>query len=263
VERDPAFSEQMELDSPLELLDSLLFVLRVMLEQLIARAITQMLALASVTITLTLEGAVTHERTVRPALPANDIQLWLKLSQLDLQAHPPPAAIVSIRLHADTGSTSKSQFGLFSPQLPEPMRLDVTLARIRAIVGDDNAGRAVLRDTHEPDAFRMERFTIPSTQRTIFNSKAPHVAMRQLRPAEDIQVTLHDKRPQTFVFRAARYTVEQAYGPWQSSGDWWNPSLWNHEQWDLIAGTQNGERLSCCVLRDWIRGGWQMAALYD
>ena len=129
---EPAFtlSERMELDSPVELLDALLFVVNVMLEQLILRATARVLALASVTITLTLEGGATHSRTVRPALPTNDRQLWLKLLHLDLEAHPPQAAILAVALDAEPGSTSKVQLGLFSPQLPEPSRLDVTLARI-------------------------------------------------------------------------------------------------------------------------------------
>ena len=42
--------------------------------------------------TLTLEGGRTHSRTVRPALPTNDRQLWIKLLHLDLEAHPPQAA---------------------------------------------------------------------------------------------------------------------------------------------------------------------------
>ena len=137
VPMEPAFrlEERMELDAPVELLESLLFVVGVMLEQLILRATARVLALASVMVTLTLEGGGLHTRTVRPALPNNNRQLWIKLLHLDLEAHPPRAAILSLSLSAEPGSTSKVQLGLFSPQLPEPMRLDVTLARIRAIVG--------------------------------------------------------------------------------------------------------------------------------
>jgi len=90
--------EWMELDTPVEQLDSLLFVLGVMLEQLTLRASARVLALASVTITLSLEGSATHVRAVRPALPTNDRPLWLKLLQLDLEAHPPQAAIVAVTL---------------------------------------------------------------------------------------------------------------------------------------------------------------------
>ena len=164
VEPDFTLEERIELDTPVELLDSLLFVVGVMLEQLIMRATARILALASVTITLSLEGGTYHTRTVRPALPSNDRQLWIKLLHLDLEAHPPQAAILSLTLTAEPGSTSKVQLGLFSPQLPEPARLDVTLARIRAIVGEDCVGRAVLKDTHQPDGFRMQPFTLPQNR---------------------------------------------------------------------------------------------------
>ena len=87
-----------ELDSPVEVLESLLFVIGVMLEQLIVRATARVLALASVTIRLSLEGGASHSRTVRPALPTNDRHLWIKLLHLDLEAHPPHAAILSLRV---------------------------------------------------------------------------------------------------------------------------------------------------------------------
>ena len=156
----------MGFDSPVEMLDALLFVVNTILEQLILRATARVFALASVTITLKLEGGATHVRTVRPALPSIDRLLWLKLLHLDLEAHPPQAAIHAITVTAEPGSTSKVQLGSFSPQLPEPSRLDVTLARISAIVGEENAGRAALNDTHAPDAFRMEPFQVPSTRVT-------------------------------------------------------------------------------------------------
>lgn len=106
VPLEPEFrlQEQMELDTPVELLDSLLFVIAVMLEQLILRATARVLALASLTITLALEGGASHSRTVRPALPTNDQQLWIKLLHLDLEAHSPQAAILSLTLTAEHGS---------------------------------------------------------------------------------------------------------------------------------------------------------------
>lgn len=183
---EPVFTleERMELDAPLELLESLLFGEAVMLDQLMLRAKARILALASVTITLTLDGRSTHARTIRPALPTTDKQLWIKLLHLDLEAHPPQAAIVAVQLQAEPGSTTKVQLGLFAPQLPEAARLDVTLARIRAIVGEDCIGRAVLQDTHAPEAFRMETFTVPSNNLAVVTSTHPRASMRQLRPSE-------------------------------------------------------------------------------
>jgi protein ImuB len=262
---EPAFTleERMELDSPVELLHSLLFAVNMMLDQLILRAKARVLALASVTVTLTLEGNETHTRTVRPAIPTNDKQLWVKLIHLDLEAHPPQAAIVSLTLSAESGSTNKVQLGLFSPQLPEPMRLDVTLARIRVIVGDECVGRAVLSDTHQQEGFRMEPFTVSANSTPVISSSRSPSASRQLRPPESVCVTVQSQRPKAFVFRDKRYVVERTFGPWLTGGDWWNPTLWSLEQWDLVARAQDSALLSCCLVRDLRQDRWQMAALYD
>lgn len=263
VEQAFTLAERMELDTPVEALDALLFGSNLMLEQLILRATARVLALASVTITLKLEGGAAHTRTVRPVLPTNDRQLWLKLLRLDLEAHPPQAAIVAVTLDAEPGATSKVQMGLFSPQLPEPTRLDVTLARIRALVGEENVGRAVLQDTHAPEGFRMEPFQVPTAHAKEAAPTAAPPGMRRIRPAENIFVTLQNDCPKTFVFRERGYLVERAYGPWMSSGDWWNPTLWGCEQWDLVARAQDGAMLCCCVMRDVLRSQWQMVGLYD
>jgi protein ImuB len=262
---EPVFilTERMELDSPVEVLDALLFVVNLMLDQLIRRATARVLALASVSITLTLEGAARHSRSVRPALPTNDRQLWLKLLHLDLEVHPPQAAILAVVLDAEPGSTSKVQLGLFSPQLPEPSRLDVTLARIRGIVGGENVGRAVLTDTHRPDGFRMEPFAVSSTDPAEIPPAPLRPALRRLRPAEAAFVTVQGERPNAFVFRERRYAVEQAYGPWLTGGEWWSPTLWGCEQWDLVARAQDGAMLCCCLMRDLLREQWQMVGVYD
>ncbi|MGD0649450.1 MAG: DNA polymerase Y family protein, partial [Acidobacteriaceae bacterium] len=254
--------ERMELDTPVELMESLVFVVGMMLEQVIVRASARVLALASVSLTLGLEGGGTHVRRVRPALPTNDRAVWLKLLHLDLEAHAPGAAVVAVTLDAEPGSTSKVQLGLFSPQLPEPMRLDVTLARIRAVVGEECVGSPVLRDTHGPDGFQMEDFKV-GAQGSVFAGLRSPTAMRQLRPPVRVRVTLRERRPVGFVFREERYEVERAYGPWLAEGDWWSGVEWAVEQWDLIARDVKGQMLCCCVVNDRKTDVWQMVTLYD
>jgi protein ImuB len=262
---EPPFTldERMELDAPVELLDPLLFIVNMMMDQLILRAQARILALASLTITLTLDGGPLHTRTVRPALPTTDKQLWIKLLHLDLQAHPPSASILAIALHAEPGSTSKVQLGLFSPQLPEASRLDVTLARIRAIVGENNIGCAVLQDSHALESFRMGPVSVLSGESSVVAFSQPRASMRVLRPSEAASVTLQNGRPSIFFFRDRRYAVDHAYGPWVVGGDWWAQTLWGCEQWDLVARSLDGFLLCCCMMRDLLENKWQMAALYD
>jgi protein ImuB len=186
----------------------------------------------------------------------------LKLIHLDLIANPPAAAVRSITVQAEVDKPSRAQLGLFSPQFPEPMRLEVTLARLAAVVGSvDRVGSPKLRDSHQRDAFQMGRFAAsekaPATEHTRF------VAIRILRPPEPLFMQLHEDCPQSFVFRCQQYRVIEAYGPWATSGAWWTPERWLRKQWDVLAQASDGERLCCQIAHDLVRQRWQVEALYD
>lgn len=263
VEAPFILEERQELDFPVESLDSLMFGTAVMLDQLILRATMRLVSLASVTLILELDGGTAHTRRVRPAQPGNDKKFWIRLLHLELMAHPPQAAVVALTLHADAGNTSKIQLGLFSPPLPESARLDVTLAQLKALLGEDNVGQPVLQNSHAPESFRVEPFTISSGASRETIAQQQRMSARQLRPPEDISVRLNHFRPQEFVFRKHRFVIKQAYGPWASGGEWWSERIWNIEQWDVIAQTTSQPVLYCSLTHDLLSNQWQVTALYD
>jgi protein ImuB len=254
--------EEAELDFPLDNLESLLFGLSTMLEQLILRAKSRAYALASITITLRLDGGGSHERTVNLRVPTSEKRLWLKLLHLDLESHPPQSSILAVHLHAEPGAASLVQLGLFSPQLPEPGKLDVTLAKIAAIVGEGNVGQAVLDDTRRASDFHIEAFCVPSSE-PVPASAPSRLSLRVLRPAEQTSVEMQHGRPAEVYFRSRRYTVETAYGPWLSGGDWWNEAIWGNEQWDVLGRANDSAFLACRLERDFVQNNWRVAGLYD
>jgi hypothetical protein len=164
IEPEFALEEFCEFETPVEQIDSLLFVGARMIDCLATRAAGRALALRSLTVEMGLEGGGTHGCAIRPAVPTIDRKFLLKLLQLEIGAHPPQAAVVRLTLRAEAGVQSKVQLGLFAPQTPEPSRLDVTLARLRAMVGEERVGSPVLEDTHRADGFRMEGLLIPGPQ---------------------------------------------------------------------------------------------------
>jgi protein ImuB len=265
IPEEPVFAleEFVAFDAPVELLDSLLFVLGPMLDQLLARAQNRAYALASVTVKLRLEGGGEHERTIKPALPVLQREILLKLLHLDLQAHPPSAGVQSVFVHAEPGDRSKVQLGLFSPQLPEPLRLDVTLARIAALVGEERVGSAKLLDSHRPDLFKMERFTVPAkTTKPVVQPKAT-AALRRCRPPVPLLVRHELQRLAAFCLQGKWYTVQEAYGPWRRSGEWWSSTVWSSEEWDIRASAGPEDTLLCVLAQDLLRKQWHMEALYD
>src|ERR1044071_708686 len=52
------------------------------------------------------------------------------------------------------------QNGLFVPLSPEPGKLELTLARVKAVVGEENVGAAEITDTQRPDAFEIKKFGV-------------------------------------------------------------------------------------------------------
>ena len=149
------FEDEIELEYPVELLEPLAFLLARLLNGLTGSLATRALATNELRLRLRLENRTTHERTLRLPVPSLDAKAFLKLMQLDLEAHPPQAPIVHVWMGANPVKPQAAQSGLFIPAAPEPVKLELTLARIKAIVGENRAGVAERLNTHRPDAFRM------------------------------------------------------------------------------------------------------------
>ncbi len=262
LEQEFELKEKIEFEAGVESLDSVMFVLSTMLEQLSVRAASRALALASVTVLCKLESGAWHERTVRPVLPTIDHEALLKLIHLDLIAHPPAAEVVAIQVVAQPNRPSRAQLGLFAPQFPEPMRLEVTLARLAAVVGgEDRVGAPELLDSHQRDAFRLRHFAAPEEAKSKAGSTPARMGLRVLRPAEAVYVQVHNERPHQFVFRSEQYQVVECYGPWHQSGAWWGAERWSREQWDVVASSRSGKPLFCLLSVD--AEAWEVEALYD
>ena len=262
IEREFSLEELCEFESPVEQMDSLLFIGARMIGSLVERAAGRALSLASLAVHMKLEGGLTHQRLIRPALPSADRKFLLKLLQLEIGAHPPSAAVVSLTLKAEAGQPGKVQLGLFAPQTPEPSRLDVTLARLKAMVGEDRVGSPMLQDTHRARSFRMQDFSVAGKPPAP-TAEPPRLALRPMRPPLPVCVVLNAMRPAAFRDGENRYEVTAAYGPWRTSGCWWSAGAWNVEEWDVLAETGNGVPVACLLVCERPLNAWRLEAFYD
>ncbi|HUO61137.1 MAG TPA: hypothetical protein VMU24_10745 [Candidatus Acidoferrales bacterium] len=247
-EEDPAdatLDESIELEHPVELLEPLLFLLSRMLEQVTERANQRALAIASVETRLTLasssdDGTRTELRcAVRPALPERNHHTLLKLVQLDLELHPPQAAVVALHVTAQPARAQNVQHGLFAAQAPEAGRLEVLLARLRKLVGEGRVGAAELLDTHAPEAFRVNEYDVsqaaPAKSAHIAAEHAPREsAVRMLRPPHPVHAEMRGEAPSTIYYEGQRLRVETSSGPWRTDGAWWTHPAWSREEWDVV-----------------------------
>jgi protein ImuB len=223
-----------------------------------------------------------------------DSRTFLKLLQLDLKAHPPGAPIVKIQLAAEPVRPRAAQNGLFLPPSPELEKLELTLARIAGIVGEDKVGSLELLDTHRPEGFRMQHFapqpfspqrhrdternnshfsiqknfSVSPCLRGGFSTDSPDdlvTALRIFRPPVDVAVTMQDGKPAYINCpknKEMQGEILWAAGPWRSSGDWWEREGWARDEWDIAVQGEAGIALYRLV-RDRLGGRWILEGMYD
>jgi protein ImuB len=262
IEAKLELKEHIEFETHVEQIDSLLFIGSNMIHSLVARASSRALSIATLTVQMKLEESLLYRRMIRPALPSNDRKFLLKLLQLEIASHPPQAAVMALTLSAEAGHPSKVQLGLFAPQTPEPSRLDVTLARLKALVGPDRVGSPVLRDTHRSGSFVMGEFAI-TEHRSAELCTQIRTSLRRIRPPHPLHMRLRSLVPAEFRDGADCYEVQVAYGPWHSSGSWWSIDPWDLEEWDVMAVRGADETVGCLIIYDHLQKKWLLDAFYD
>jgi protein ImuB len=279
VEVPLVFEEAIELEHPIVLLEPLAFLLNRLLEQLCARLAFRALATQELRLMLELENFSSPNqqskinnrqflRTLRLPLPMIDAKIFLKLLQLDLNAHPPGAPIMKIHLAAEPSRPRSAQGGLFLPPSPEPERLELTLARIASMVGENKVGAVELLDTHHSEGSRMRHFVAAprdKQEKGPAEENSPVTALRRFRPPLRAKVTLENGQPAR-VECARKKDVQGAVlwraGPWRSSGDWWEHEAWSCDEWDLAL--RNGNAVSLYrLVHDLLSGGWFVEGTYD
>ena len=206
-----------------------------------------------------------------------DAKLFLKLLQLDLNAHPPGAPIVKIHLATEPARPRSAQGGLFLPPTPEPEKLELTLARIAGMVGENKVGAMELLDTHHPEGFRMRRFISESRHASApeeipdqKEDRSAVTALRRFRPPLRATVTLENGEPARVVCarkKEVQGNVLWKAGPWRSSGDWWEREAWSRDEWDIALqnpALQNNDSIALYrLVHDLLGGNWFVEGTYD
>lgn len=298
------FRESMELEEPVDLLEPLAFILNRLLDDVMRRLRERSLATDHVELELTLEdhpeqqlradsaaSTVTtqFQKTLKLPVPSQDAKVLLKLVQLELSAAPPPAPVKKVAIEAFPARLRPVQAGLFQPLAPEPAKLEITLARLRAVVGGEDdlpthalshpttqqgrgrVGFARTVDSHRPDSFTV----LPSGASSAGEAatrRSSQLALRRFRPPLPSRVEMREGRPREIYFERMRAQVLRAGGPWRTTGAWWDKTgEWQRDEWDVelkfeelkfelnFAGAAGLYR----VFQELSSGQWFVEGMYD
>ena len=277
----PIFSNSLELEHALTQLEPLSFIFARLLNQLCATLNAYALATNDLLVQLRLEDQTIHERRLVLPYPMRDPKVFLKLLLLDTEMHPPQRAVISVSLTCEPVKPRVLQNGLFIPLAPEPDKLELTLARLAKLVGEENIGSPALLDTHRPDAFCLKRFAlttkpesrrrrkaIGNRQSAIGNQQC--LGFRIFRPPLRALVQADSGWPSQISAwgkqRSVYGKVVSLAGPWRTTGDWWRDDRWARDEWDIALASGRGvnqTKVLYRIYRDLSSGDWFVEGSYD
>jgi protein ImuB len=224
------FEQTLDLEWPIEGLEPLSFVLARLIEPLSAHLERRDRGAAVLHVRLHLVNRQVHERSLQLPAPMRDTRTLRTLALLDLESHPPSAAIDRVVVAVDPTPGRVVQFSLLTRPLPSPENLSTLIARLSALMGEDRVGSPVVVDSWAPGAFEMGGFRPgsgirdPGSECGKPGSRIPAVAVRRFRYPVPARVSVDRGVPVRVSIDRRGFNggrVEQYAGPWRTSGGWW------------------------------------------
>jgi protein ImuB len=266
---DERFVSTLDLEWPIEELEPLSFVVTRLLEPLSTRlerrdrgaaVLHVILDLVTRRSTSSHRGEPverdTYARRLELPSPMRDVRTLRTLALLDLEAHPPPAAIDRVTIVIDPTPGRVLQHTLFTRAVPTPEQLSTLVARLGALMGADRFGAPVVVDSYRPGAFAMAPFATDHERnrrnrrerRAASNDVAAPAnsacvdagdgsnpgdreevafvqALRRCRHPVPARVAVDNGRPVRVTTDRRGFAggvVTRSAGPWRTSGNWWS-----------------------------------------
>jgi protein ImuB len=229
---EPVFEDLLDLEWPIEGFEPLSFVLARLLEPLAMRLERADRGAVAIRTALHLATRQVHVRVIPLPAPMRDPKTLRTLVLLDLESHPPCAAIDRVHVRLEPTPGRVLQWALFDRAQPAPEQVATLLARLTALMGDGHVGSPALVDAWRPGAFAMGPFAPPPPADAPPHSMASEtvsvpLAFRRFRLPVPVRVRVDDGRPIRVTTDRRGVTggaIVQAAGPWRTSGEWWRTS---------------------------------------
>ena len=222
--RAEEFVEKVELEYGIELLEPLSFLMRGVLERLVARLKLRGLAAGDMLLEFDLAERRRDQRRVAVAALTIEVRALLALLILDLEKSPPPAAVEAIRISVQPRTPRPMQSDMFLPPAPAPDRLQATLARLAALCGPERVGALHPQNSHRPEAVELKPFAPPAAApESVAHTPGAinRLVIRTIRPAQEVEMMCARGRPQFVRGRNLCARVVSIAGPWRRQGEWW------------------------------------------
>ena len=190
----PTLTEGMELEWPVVTVDPLLAAVRQLLDRIRRRLEAHDLACALLELELGLEPEGNDRRAIRLPAPTRDVDALVALIRLELEAHPPGAAVAAFACFVHPNRPRRGQLTLFGAPEIHPEKLAATMARIAGRIGPDRVGAPQTVDGHLPERYGTTTFDPPPAPKLRREPKNGRglLAVRVLRPPVPLEVIVEE-----------------------------------------------------------------------
>jgi protein ImuB len=211
---------------------------------------------------------------------------------LDLESHPPAAAIDVVTVSVDVVPGRIVQGSLLDRALPAPEQLATLTARLRALAGESRVGAPAVLNSHDERGAGMQTFSVtPSASLATPSSRStrslndsgsvsdrpgagspqqpmppatPRIVVRRFRLPIAVRVEVERGGPVRVIPSSSAIPASRIVnraGPWHSSGRWWSIDRtgWDRDEWDVELANGGCYRLA----RDRKSGSWEIEGEID
>ena len=258
------FEQALDLEWPIEGLEPLSFVLSRLLEPVSAQLERRGRSAVVLRVRLHLVTRAVHERALQLPAPMREARTLRTLALLDLESHPPSAAIDRVVVAVDPTPARVLQYSLLARPLPSPEQLSTLMARLTALMGEGRCGSPSAVETWQPGAFAMKRFDpgIIAPGTIAPRTSDAVVALRRFRLPIPVQVRVERRRPVRVLSDRCGVSggsVQRCAGPWRTAGDWWAEGAWDRDEWDVTLS----DGATCRLFRDRRSDAWFLEGIVD
>jgi protein ImuB len=287
------FEQALDLEWPIDGLEPLSFVLGRLMDPLSAHLERRGRGAAVLHVRLHLVTREVHERSLQLPAPMRDARTLRTLALLDLESHPPSAAIDRVVVAVDPTPGRVVQFSLLTRPLPSPEQLSTLNARLAALMGEGRCGSPVAVDSWQPGVFEMKPFaprdstdhapgrhgsteaislrepveqhlrgSVSPWPVAAGSAATPLVALRRFRMPIPARVRVDEDTPSRVAIDRRGMSggrVERCAGPWRTSGAWWEQASWDRDEWDVALS----DGVTYRIFRDRHAGAWSIEGVVD
>jgi protein ImuB len=231
-----------ELEAPDSDASRLLFLVKRLLDSLLAEMAGRSLALRELLLRLLLDDHREYEESLRPAAPTLDSAQLIGLVRLRLETLRLTSGVVELKVVAQAMPATVEQVKLFRSSERDLESAQRAFARLRAEFGEGVVVRASLREGHLPSArFAWEPLATLPEKLARPRDVLPRPLVRRIHARPIALPPRPRHEPDGWLLRGLEHgRVDKLSGPYVLSGGWWSRDI--HRQY-YFAETDRGELL--------------------